>query len=152
MPAGCEFICPNINCLHYGSGFNMTSPWPMAKIEIILSNINTAIQKQNEYKEDLLRWKEEGRKHACLILPNEKRIDIEGYRVNMWDDTKRCIWTFEVFLEEGETLETATERSVPKISTDGNELKDFNKVLADGIKCPHCGEELKQSRWFSNNE
>lgn len=152
MPAGCEFICQNVECLHYNSGFSMTGPWPLGKIEKIVANINPTLQKQIEYKEDLVRWKNEGRKLACLILPNAAKVPIEGYRVNMWDETAKCIWNYDVVLQDGETLEDGIVRSVPKESQEGNKLKDFSETVNDGVLCPHCGEKMKESRWFSNNE
>jgi hypothetical protein len=152
MPAGCEFICDNVKCLQHRAGFSINSIWPLGKIELIISNINERLPNQTEYKEQLLKWKSEGRKYACLILPNVNHVPIAAYRVSLWDEEKYCIWPVDVELNEGETLEQAIERIVPKTTPEGRVLKSFNEVMQDGIKCPYCKELMKQSRWFSNNE
>lgn len=151
MPAGCDFICNNINCKYYKSGFSITSPWPLGKIELIIANINSRLPNQEEYKLKLQKWKEEGRKLASLILPNEAKIPIEGYRINMWDDVAKCIWSYDVITNEYQSLEEAILSQVP-LQKNGNTLKNFNAVIENGINCLHCSNEMTQSRWFSNNE
>lgn len=152
MPAGCEFICNNVNCLYYRSGFSIIGPWPMGKIELIISSINPTLPNQLDYKSQLQKWRDEGRKYACLVLPNVTKVPIAAYRVNMWDETNKCIWSYDVELNENETLEEAIKRVVPTATDEGNTLIPFAEVLEKGINCPHCQEELQQSRWFSNNE
>lgn len=151
MPAGCDFICNNTECEQHKSGFSLTAPWPLGKIELIISNINTRLPNQDEYKAQLQQWKDEGRKLASLILPNSNKIPVEGYRVQMWDDAKNCVWNYDIILAEGETIEDATKREVPT-EVEGRKIKSFNKAIEDGIKCPYCKQPMMQSRWFSNNE
>ena len=150
MPAGCDFICNNVNCLEYRAGFSITAPWPLAKIENILAAINEKMPSQTEYKEQLQKWRNEGRQFACLILPNVNNVPIAAYRVNMWDNEKRCIWNFDVEVKEGQTLEEAIAEIVPKQTENGTKLESFGEILKNQIKCPHCGVEMEQSRWFSN--
>lgn len=152
MPAGCEFICNNVECQQNKAGFSISAPWPLGRIELILANINPNMPNQGDYKAQLQKWRDEGRKFACLVLPNTANLPIVALRVNMWDDVKKCIWNFDVELKEGDTVETAIEREVPKTSQEGNPLIPFTEVLKNGIKCPFCGKDMKQSRWFANHE
>lgn len=130
----------------------MTAPWPMGRIDQIVANIKPFLPNQTEYREQLQKWRSEGRKTACLILPNVSEVEVCGYRINMWDDQKKCVWNYEVELKEGETLEEVIAREVPQTTEDGVTLKSFSEVLTEKLPCPHCGVEMEQSRWFSNNE
>ena len=145
MPAGCDFVCSNINCLQYKSGFSINSIWPMAKIDLVIANTH-----QIECKEQLKKWQDAGREYACIVFPNKAQIPIAAYRVDMWDDKTQCIWNFDVILNEGENVEDAIKRQVPN-EKNGNPLMSFSEISEKGIKCPYCNTEMEQKRWFSSN-
>lgn len=52
MPDGCEFVCKNESCEYYNTGFNITGPWAMGKIELIINAPN--VKKDKELQQD--RW------------------------------------------------------------------------------------------------
>lgn len=142
MPAGCEFICNNENCNCYKSGFTMTGPWPMAKIEIIIANMNPRNEVQEQVRKNLIKMKDEGRKYGLINFPNENKLTTNAYRVSLWSEDAKCIWNYDIPSEEYENWIQPQE--CPKT---GGKLIPFKDVVENGIKCPSCGEELKQSRW-----
>jgi len=150
MPAGCDFICQNLSCDQYASGFVMSAPWPMGKIELLIGALESKIS-QKDTMNHLMAMKNDGHKYACLILPNIDKIETVAYRINMWSPETKCIWKFDVELN-GKSLEEALpEANLPTTCPKTNSrLMSFNEVSKEGIDCPHCGQKLIQNRWFTN--
>ena len=151
MPAGCDFICDNEDCKQYKTGFSMTAPWPLGEIDLVIKARN--VQKDQEFAQGLIALKEEGRSHVCINYPNVEHIPTAGYRVHRWCSKCKCLWLYDVMLaDENEDFEKALERSdIPnECAKCGEKLLDFEGVIEEKISCPHCDEELKSSRWFSN--
>lgn len=145
MPAGCEFICKNKNCKHYDTGFVITAPWPMGKIQLVITA--KQLQDNKEFINDLIKIKNNGKKYCCIPFPNIDKIPTEIYRIHMWSEQAKCIWEFEVNKEELEIYQTIVPKTCPKT---GCQLKTFQEIYQDGITCWHCGEKLTQDRWFTN--
>jgi hypothetical protein len=124
----------------------------MAKIENLIPAINEHLPNQTEYKEQLKQWRNEGRQFACLILPNVNNVPVAAYRINMWDAANNRIWTFDAELKEGQSLEEAIAETLSRELKDVSDVKleSFSEILKSQIKCPHCGQDMEQSRWFSN--
>lgn len=153
MPAGCDFICENKECDNYNSGFVMTSPWPLGNICLVINQ--SGVKLNDKFREELIRLKNEGRKYACINYPNTENIEIEGYRIHKWCQKCNRIWQYDVMLRRhDDTFEEALkEANIPETcSEDGEKLMDFNESLSNGIKCPKCNQDLKQSRWFSKEK
>jgi len=153
MPAGCEFICKNRSCVHYDTGFTITDPWPMGRIELVLNAPN--VKKYEDLYRGLIALKNSGRKYACITYPNIGLIEKVAYRVNKWSDVAKCIWQFDVVIENPEdTMQTTVNNAtLPTIcSKTGCELWDFYTTTNKGINCPHCGIPMHQDRWFTNEE
>lgn len=153
MPAGCDFICKNKDCQHYNTGFTITAPWPMAKIEMVISKLNTNIKSHLDLKEKLVSYKNEGRKFACIIFPNTDNLKTEAYRIQLWSPKANCVWAYEVPYDGDTSMsDILTSDILPKTCPQtGGELMTFNKVIKENIKCPYCNSELIQSRWFSKD-
>jgi hypothetical protein len=150
MPSGCEFICANSSCEHCGKGFNMTSPWPMGRIELVLNAIN--VKSNTEFRDGLIKLKNSGRKYACITLPNISDIETVAYRVTLWSNEANCLWQYDVMASTAdELIEKLCE--LPSVCpTSGSELWNFEKTIKNGILCPHCNIPMQQNRWFSNEE
>jgi phage FluMu protein Com len=142
------FICDNSNCEQYGKSIVIDGTWPLGDIDLVIE----AYKNDNIDATDLLKLKEEGRKHACIVLPNKSKVPIVGYRINKWCSTCYCIWKYDIFPNENETIEEAILRS--KINERcvkcNTKLMDFEEVVSKNIKCPFCKKDMNQARSFSN--
>ena len=152
MPAGCEFICKNKSCKCFDQGFTMTEPWPMGRIELVLNAPN--VKRDSDFRQGLIKLKNQGHKFACITYPNVARIDTDAYRVHLWSPEANCIWQFDIETVDTEDDENTIDQSdIPeKCPKTGGELLDFQQVTKDTISCPHCGIPLQQDRWFTNEE
>jgi len=149
MPSGCDFICNNEECEQYNNGFVITSAWPLGNVALIING--SEVKKNESFRASLIKLKNEGRKYACITLPNIEDIPVVGYRFNLWCAKCNCIWNHDV-MSAGETIEDILSKKLlpEKCPKCDEPLKSFEDVVEDSIPCPHCNEELKQSRWFSN--
>ena len=154
MPAGCDFICKNKDCKYCNSGFAVTAPWPMGQIELIIAKLNSPVKSSQELKQQLIEFKREGRKLACIVFPNTNEIKTEAYRVQLWSPQASCIWAYEIPYEQGKSVEEliSTSNILPdKCPKTGGELMTFAQLLSKSPSCPGCNKELTQSRWFSKD-
>ena len=150
MPAGCDFICENEDCEHCSKGTVITGPWPIAKIEKVINAPN--VKEKVEFKKEIIDLKNKGRKFACITYPNVSDIKIEGYRIHKWCDNCPAVWMYDVLLtQEADTLEKALE--IAELPSEcpqcKNKLLNFEELLEEGMYCPHCKQEMEQSRWMS---
>jgi hypothetical protein len=138
MPAGCDFVCKNSNCLQVNKGFTITGPWPMGDIDEVINNTTDQPLLQH-----LEQKKKDGCKIACISFPNTKGIKTLFNRVSLWSQEARCVWQYDI------DVNTALERAkLPDIcERTGCELKSFMDVVEDGVDCPFCGEKMNQIRW-----
>lgn len=156
MPAGCEFICKNKECQDNDKGFVITAPWPLAKIELVITSLTKWSSTKPNLKlvlEKIIEFKNEGRKFACITFPDPDRLPIEAYRINLWSQEARSIWQYDVEINDSESLEEILINTdiIPEICPKtGCKLQNFVEVSKEGINCPSCGEKLHQSRWFTN--
>lgn len=151
MPAGCEFICKNSSCQEFNKGFVITGPWPIARIEMIITS-NSCKQK-DKFRDELIELKNQGRKYACIIYPNYGEITAIGWRINMWSTEAKCIWNYDILFSEEKGLEQLIEEQVPKTCPKtGKTLLSFNEIVSEGIMCPSCNIKLMQNRWFTNED
>lgn len=154
MPAGCSFICDNSNCPQYQNGFTINAPWPMAKIELVISNLSKTLMFKPANKEILdaiINYKNNGRKYACIIYPNSNGLQKVAYLIQLWSPEAKTIWEYDIETDGKPLEEVLKSPELPdKCPKTGCKLMTFNDVTKDGINCPHCGEKLKQSRWFTN--
>ena len=152
MPAGCDFICNNSSCAQFNKGFTITAPWPMGKIELVLNTSD--VKRMEEFRKTIVEYKNQGRKYACITLPNISNIPTLAYRVNLWSPKACCIWQFDVEMGEAKSIEEAIVNA--KLPTQcqktGGNLLFFSEVIKEGIQCPHCSEKMLQSRWFTNDQ
>jgi hypothetical protein len=153
MPAGCDFICENEKCSYQHTGFVITAPWPMGRIELVINSV--LAKKVPSFREKLIAYKNEGRKLALIQYPDQDDIPILAYRVNMWSPQAKCIWQYDVELNNKNFEEAVSEafstNYIPKICPKtGCNLLTFNEVVEKGIICPSCQLPLEQCRWFAN--
>ncbi len=144
MPAGCEFICENPICESFKKGFLITGNWPMAPIELVIANLNPINVVQDAVRKQFIALKDEGRKLALITFPNDAKISTTAYRVSLWSEDAKCVWNYDVPIEEMETW--IPPEKCPKT---GGKLYSFNEIVELGINCPSCNAPLKQSRWFT---
>lgn len=154
MPAGCDFTCKNEECEQCDSGIVITAPWPLGKIELIINAPN--VKEKEEFREGLIKMKNDGAKFACITYPNVAYLDTFGYRVQLWCPSCPCIWNYDVMLtEECTTFEEAyakakEEGDIPFVCPKCEEdLMEYDDVLEEGIPCPFCKDELQQNRWMA---
>ena len=151
MPVGCEFTCKNVNCDNNNKGFVIVGNWPIADIHLLISS-SALINKKN-IKEELIEYKNQGKKYACIIYPNHGEIKPIGVRVNMWSPHALCIWNYDILFKEGEEINTLINAEVPKACPkSGGRLMTFNQVTEEGIECPSCSQKMYQNRWFTNED
>ena len=149
MPAGCDFICKNENCDNYNTGFVITGPWPMGSINDVIAS--RRVQELPELQKQLQELKESGREYAAITFPNVDDVETKCYRINLWSVEGKCLWQYEVVVEQNETLAQAIEReNLPeKCPKTNSEMLDYKSVVKEGINCPSCNQELNQNRWFT---
>ena len=158
MPAGSDFVCENDKCHEYRKGVAIINIWPLGDIDRVIAS--RGVQKNIEFRNGMIALKEQGRKHACISYPDADNIPIAGYRVQKWCQGCFCIWAWDVMLE-GEVADTQdaskqfqvalVKENIPiQCPRCNDELKDFQKIIDDGIVCPHCKEKMKTYTWFSN--
>lgn len=141
MPAGCDFYCNHDSCKAYKTGFTITAPWPMTRIEKVISKLNA--ENKKEFREKLISLKNEGKKYSCIMLPNNNCLEIEKYRVQAWSEEANCIWEFVVdSIDDIDNIPGRCTKTQCK-------LKKFEEVVKEGILCPHCGSVLEQERWYA---
>lgn len=149
--AGCEFVCLNTKCEYFNTGFVMTGFWPMAKIGKVISKYLYIDKDKNEsIIEGLKTLKNQGKKYACITLPNDFGIEVDAYRVQFWSPEGKTIWEFAVPLFNDDLAESINKFYFPdKCTKTGGRLMSFEECLSEKIRCPKCGEELSQRRWFA---
>lgn len=148
MPIGCEFICKNDKCNYHNTGFVITAPWPMAKIELIL--MSTQVSENKQFKNELKNLIKDGKSLACISFPNIDKIKTEAYRVQMWSPKAKCIWEYNV--AELPNKNTKSNGEIPETCpSTGCKLLTFHEVMEEGIQCPSCGENLQRNSWFTKD-
>ena len=155
---GCEFVCKNEECKHKGCGVVLTSPWPLGDIDKIINSQKVA--KNIPFKKELENLKGQGRKYACIGLPNSEKIPVVGYRVHMWCSKCPCDWTYDGIIPENATgdiiQEAIKNTNIPEnCPTCNTKLKNFGELIddnGDGIQCTSCHIKLQNNVWFSNEE
>jgi len=156
MPAGCDFICNNSECDQYKNGFVITGPWPMGQIELIISSLSKSLIVKPANKnvlQQIINQKNQGRKYACIVYPNNDKIKTIAYRIQLWSPDAKCIWDYDIECDNETLCENIAKANLPIMcpKTSGP-LFTFNEVTRDGIVCSFCGEKLQQSRWFTNED
>lgn len=148
--AGCEFVCKNEDCKAKDTGFTITGPWPLGRIELVIENYQ--VKKMTDFRNQLLAQKKDGKRYVCIPYPNNTDIPIEGYRVQKWCNACKCVWSFDVMLSEtAKDFESAKKEAniSDSCSKCGGETDEFSKTQQEGLDCPCCNTKLKQYRWFS---
>ena len=158
MPAGSDFVCENDKCKEHRKGIVILNIWPLGDISKVIDAKN--VQEKEEFCKGLMALRDQGRKHACINFPNTDKIPVSGYRVQNWCQNCFCIWGWDImFGEDIVDPKQASDRfpgalakePIPSLCPKCNgELKDFKKILEDGIICLHCKEKMKTYAWFSN--
>ena len=139
MPAGCDFICRNEECEHIGKGIVVLGPWAIGNIGLIINS--KKVENMEEFREGLIKLKDDGRKYACINypLPDLSDIPVEGYRVQRWCDACKFIWQYDVVLDEDhKTFDEAMKiADVPDkcVKCDG-EVQDFEALIESGNGLP----------------
>ena len=151
MPAGCDFLCDNVECKYHKGGFVITGAWELGDIDLVINS--PVVEDNKEHQDGMKRLKERGRKYACINYPNFSEIPTAGYRLHRFCTKCMVLWTYDAMLsEDNDTLEKAEAalnipEECPKC---GDKMFDFQGLLEEGVECPHCHEEMKQSRWCSS--
>jgi len=153
---GCDFVCKNEECKHKDCGIVLTSPWPLGNIDDILNSSKVA--NNDSFKKDLEELKKQGRKYACICLPDAENIKIVGYRVHMWCENCPCDWTYDAMIPdkvEGDIIQAAIKNAnIPEnCPTCNHKLKNFIELISkygEGIKCTSCKTKLSVKVWFCN--
>jgi hypothetical protein len=161
MPSGCEFLCDNVNCQNYGSGFTMHDFWPVASISDLLSH-----PPETGYPEGFVKAMEqrlhEGRKFGIVFYPLQEGIDLKGIRVQLWQQDPPTIIDEDIEVEGlSEEIEKKGEKVMDEIVTgmrmrrefkirrDGYVLRTYRECFHGGIPCPSCGQVLSKRNWFT---
>lgn len=151
MPSGCEFTCKNKNCKGYNTGFVITAPWPMSKINSVINS--SSLKFLETFRGHLSNLKDEGKKYACIQFPNVDNIPVQAYRIQLWSDDAKCIWEYEIKIDENDDVENidfAKHPSLPELCPKTKcKLKNYFEVVKSGIQCPLCNILLVQNRWFT---
>jgi len=152
MPAGCDFTCRNDDCEYCGTGFTITAPWPMGDIDDIINS--ERIKELPELKQQIQELKNTGREYALITFPNKEGIKTKCYRVNLWSIGAECLWQYDVFLDDLDSLDEAIKKAgLPKkCPTTGSSMLNFQEAIQKGIQCPKCSEKLHQCRWFTKEK
>ncbi len=149
--AGADLTCENILCTCHDKGFTVTSVWPLGDINLVIG----AVKDNEEYIKGMNRLKNEGRKYACIKMPNQANIPVVGYRIQKWCDQCKIIRQFDAMKTSSEELieDTLKGANIPDTCSTCNEkLWNFSEMIDEtlGINCPFCNVKLAIGRWFVN--
>ena len=147
MPAGVDFTCKNEKCKCYNSRITILSTWPIADIDKVIETI-----KNEEYKVEFEKAKENGKKYACIQFPNEDELEMVGWKIQRWCQKCPRIGEDEIFLRDSdEQFEDAIKRyNLPdKCPVCNGEIKTFEELMDEGINCPFCNKEMEKESWFA---
>ena len=152
MPAGCDFICRNKECENCDTGFTITAPWPMGHIDDVINS--SRVKELQSFQEKLQDLKESGREYVCITFPNVDNVETKCYRVNLWSVGEKCLWQYDVPIEENETLEESIKKAClpDKCPKTNSKMLSYKEAIIEKIKCPSCNEELDQGRWFTKEK
>ena len=146
MATGCDFVCGNKECKYVGHGVVITAPWPLGDIDKIISLA------KDDNKNELIKLKEEGRKYACISMPNSENIETLGYRIHLWCDKCPCLWSYDAILDNNTIEEAIKNANIPENCIKCNtHLNTFQELLNDEIiSCTSCKTKLNKKTWFCN--
>ncbi len=155
MSSGCEFVCKNSECKNFNTGITITAPWPMGDIDKVMES--SRVKENKEALETYKKLKEQGRKHACIALPDNDDIPVLAYRINKWCDKCPSIQTFDAMVKENHTIEEIIEEAnipsnCPACNTKMKTLSELLDQETGGINCPSCNVKLKTHTWLSNQK
>jgi len=145
MPAGIDFTCENEKCKCYNKSVTILSSWPIADIDDVISTI-----KNDEYKVEFEKAKQDGKKYACIQFPNQDELRMVGWKVQSWCQKCPRVGEDEILLNEPEEeFEEALKRyNLPEeCPICEGEIKTFDEIIEDGMLCPFCNEKMQGSRW-----
>jgi len=158
--SGCDFVCQNEQCQHKGCGVVITAPWPLGDIDKVIGAKN--LMKNPVFRQELGNLKKQGRKYACISMPNDDKIPAVGYRIHRWCEKCPCLWTYDAIIPEGQKAD-GSEESINAAMTSSNipvncptcdtKLKSYVEVInenGDGILCTSCKTRLQANVWFCN--
>ena len=111
--SGCDLTCENLDCKYWKKGFTFTSTWPLGDIDLVMETSKD----KKDYYEGMLKLKEQGRKYACISMPN-KDIPILGYRVQKWCNNCKQLQLFDAILGDKDIDEVIN--SLPSICSTCN--------------------------------
>ena len=152
--SGSDLTCNNKDCKYYKKGLVITATWPLGEIDLVIET-----GKENkDYYEGMLKLKEQGRKYACLNLPNKNNIPILGYRIQLWCDKCKSIRLFDALIKnpnetQEETIKNANISTLCPVCN--TRLKSFSEITSEkgeGISCLSCGKKMKTNVWFCNEK
>jgi len=156
--SGADFTCKNNGCACCGTGFAVTSIWPLGDIDLVID----AAKGDEEYVKGMTNLKKEGRKYACIKMPNQANVPVEGYRIQKWCDKCKAVRLFDVIKTFPEmTMEEAISEADYMGDIHGtcfvcnSILKTFIEITdinGNGINCPSCKKKLTMTRWFANEK
>jgi hypothetical protein len=164
MAAGCDFTCDNEKCLHYKKGIVVNGPWPLGDINKIISAKNVKLNK--EFQKGLIELRNSGRKYSCIIYPNVNKIDVVGYRINLWCQDCKYLGQYDIMIEPygqdtktSEEIEDIVKKMIDESKINDNvcptckkKMKTFSQLMEQdsGIDCPYCKVKMTKNSFFSN--
>ena len=154
MPAGCDFVCENENCEYYKLKIQISGTWPIAKIDKVIESKKI---RGTSYEENLRKLKKDGKEYACVVFPNKDVLFFDGAKIERF--CSKCLKRITSFLmfpysighkkfDRVFTREFKKSGLKSKCGDCGSKIFDLQKMIKKGIKCPKCGVETKQYRWF----
>ena len=151
MPAGCDFICGNLDCVHHDKRITMTEYWNLGKIEDVIAS--ERVSKIPDFKAHLEKLQKEGQKWTVIAFPNNDKVKTEGFKADKWCPKCNSFHVEYVIFDEGQSkLEDLTFKD--KCEKCEGELSSFEELVSESspktLNCPFCKSKMEINKWFSN--
>jgi hypothetical protein len=149
MSRGLDFACENKKCQNFDTCLTMHGPWPIAKIGDILSS---AFPFDKEFRDGLEKRLSEGRTHACIPLPNNDVIHVQGIRVQAYCPRCVIVWDEDILASDfasQEAFHLAVDNMLadPPACRCGSSRITVDSIGDETLLCPSCKNPMLRQGW-----
>ena len=148
---GCTHICTNTKCIAIGKELWLNPAWPIGEIEVVIGSSKVA--NDPTLKKAMEKRKEEGRKYACIQVPNDGEVPVVGFRFYFYCPDCHIIWEEDITFTNGPMepdelvpLSKTCDKCQAKLTNSDEINLNYN------IPCPHCGMALNKRFWYTQKD
>jgi len=150
MSKGINFVCENDACPNSGTRLTLHGSWPIAKIDDIVAS---GMPLDSDFREALAKRASEGRTYACVSLPNDGFILVQGIRVQAYCPKCVIVWDEDILsadYESEEEFRLAVDGLLgePPTCRCGARRVTVENIGEGTLPCPACGAPMMREGWM----